>query len=396
MTTPDPVDAMIAPWCDDQGYPRFSDAELRRRRDDLLAAAADKGVDRVLLVGADRSGSAVQWITGWPVTREAYAVIEPDEIDALYVNFFNHVPLARQLASSSRVAWRGPSALDTVVEELRRRGGAGRRLGVIGPISGGLQRGLADAGHDVVGLGATYVELRLIKSAEELDWLRIGAVLSDKGIEALRSQLRSGLTEWQLADLVERAYVPHGATTHIHYFGVTPMAEPQRANPAQYQSYRKVAPGDAVSVELSAAFWGYPGQVLRTFAVEADPTPLYRELHEAAEAAFDRIVAVLRDGTTPEEIHEAAGVIEDAGFTTLDDLVHGFGGGYFPPILGSRSRNHDPTAAVAMRAGMTVVVQPNVVTPDGTAGVQTGELLHVTANGAERLHGMPRGFFRVG
>ena len=35
---------------------------------------------------------------------------------------------------------------------------------------------------------------------------------------------------------------------------------------------------------------------------------------------------------------------------------------------------------------MTVVVQPNVVTPDERAGVQVGELLLVTETGMERLH----------
>ena len=45
---------------------------------------------------------------------------------------------------------------------------------------------------------------------------------------------------------------------------------------------------------------------------------------------------------------------------------------------------------------MTVVVQPNVVTTDGRAGVQFGELLHVTEQGAERLHAAPRGMVRVG
>ena len=39
---------------------------------------------------------------------------------------------------------------------------------------------------------------------------------------------------------------------------------------------------------------------------------------------------------------EAARVIEDAGFTTIDDLLHGYGGGYLPPILGSASRRPDP------------------------------------------------------
>ena len=74
--------------------------------------------------------------------------------------------------------------------------------------------------------------------------------------------------------------------------------------------------------------------MLRTFTVEADPTPLYRELHEVAEQAFDAVLAVLRDGTTAEEVQDAASVIEAAGFTTIDDLLHGFGGGYLPPVLG--------------------------------------------------------------
>ena len=47
------------------------------------------------------------------------------------------------------------------------------------------------------------------------------------------------------------------------------------------------------------------------------------------------------------------------------------------------------------RAGMTVVIQPNVVTPDGKAGVQTGELVLITETGIEPLHAVPRGFVRV-
>lgn len=385
-----------AAWCDDDGYPRFTDGEMQRRRQALLGAAAEQHVTQILLVGADRSGSAVQWITGWPVTREAYVVVDADEADAMFVQFFNHVPLAKLLANQARVSWRGPSAVPTIVEELRRRGGPSTRLGVVGPASAALHKGLTSAGYEIVPLGALYTDLRSIKSAEEVEWLRMGAALSDAGINAMCSDLRPGMTEWELADMVERAYVPLGGTTHIHYFGVTSMTEPSRANPVQYQSYRQVQPGDAVTVELSASFWSYPGQVLRTFAVEQEPSPLYRELHNVAELAFSRILDVLADGTTPEEVMDAAGVIEDAGFTTLDDLVHGFGGGYFPPVLGSRSRNHDPGGAATVRAGMTLVVQPNVVTLDGCAGVQTGELVSVTADGVERLHAAPTGLIRVG
>ena len=54
-----------------------------------------RGISRALVYGASRSGSAVMWLTGWPVTREALLVAapEPDD-DVLLVSFFNHVPQA--------------------------------------------------------------------------------------------------------------------------------------------------------------------------------------------------------------------------------------------------------------------------------------------------------------
>ena len=124
----------------------------------------------------------------------------------------------------------------------------------------------------------------------------------------------------------------------IHYIGVTSMAKPHIYVPPQHPSPRKVQKGDVVFCELSAYWWDYPGQVLRTFTVGADATPLYRDLHETAEAAFDAVTAVVRHGTKMQQIIDASSVIEERGFTVCDDLMHGFGGGYFQPILGSGSR----------------------------------------------------------
>ena len=44
---------------------------------------------------------------------------------------------------------------------------------------------------------------------------------------------------------------------------------------------------------------------------------------------------------------------------------------------------------------MTVVIQPNVMTPDGKAGVQTGEMVLITETGIEKIHDVPRGFARL-
>ena len=126
-----------------------------------------------------------------------------------------------------------------------------------------------------------------------------------------------------------------------------------------------------------------------------EPTSLYRGLHAAADAAFDAIAAVLSDGALLAQVIEAARVIEDAGFTTIDDLLHGYGGGYLPPILGSATRPAGPVPDEPFRAGMTVVIQPNVVTRDGMAGVQTGEMVLITESGIERMHAMPRGFLQI-
>jgi Xaa-Pro dipeptidase len=145
-----------------------------------------------------------------------------------------------------------------------------------------------------------------------------------------------------------------------------------------------------VVAEITAAFWDHPGQVLRSFAL-GEPSKLYRDLHAAADAAFDAIASVLKAGATAAQVIEASGVIEAAGFTIIDDLLHGYGGGYLPPILGCRSRPAGPLPQEPFRAGQTVVVQPNVVTRDGKAGVQTGEMVLITAIGIERFHNIPRG-----
>jgi Xaa-Pro dipeptidase len=376
-------------------YPRFSAAEMARRRAAIESLLAEFTVDHVVFCGANRFGSSVQWLTGWPVTAEAVGVLTPGVADALFIQHVNHVPLAQRLANRAEVAWGGGASIAAAIAALERRGARAGRVGVIGPMTFEQHAMLAGRFGAVANFNRRYVQLRQIKSAEEIDWMRIGAALTDRGMAALRDGLQPGLTERELADLVERAYIVHGGANVIHYFGVTSMTDPRLGVPTQFVANRKVERGDAVVAEISAAFWEHPGQVLRSFAIGAAPSKLYRDLHAVADAAFDAVAAVLKDGVMPQQIIDAAGVIEDAGFTIIDDLLHGYGGGYLPPVLGSRSRPGAQIPDAPLRAGMTVVIQPNVVTADGKAGVQTGELVLITATGIESLHAVPRGFMCV-
>lgn len=374
-----------------QEYPRFSDKEYARRHAALAQAMARHGCDHVLVITDHRAGNAVQWVTGWAGTNEAYVVFKPGVKMAMFVEWFNHVPLATKLARDVDTHWGEHRGIDKTIAELKHRGA--KRVGIIGPLVVGKYKKLEQQ-FEMVSLDADYVRLRMIKSEEEIDWLRIGAALSDAGFDSLHAGTLPGLDERELAALVEDAYIRHGGTTMIHYIGVTAMANPHLFVPPQYPSTRKVQAGDVVFCELSAFWWDYAGQLLRTFFVDAEPTPLYRDLLATAEAAFDAVTAVIRHGTAMEEILNAADVVERHGFTICDDLVHGFGGGYFQPIIGSRSRPAGPLPQMTLEENMTLVVQPNVTTTQAVgssrAGVQTGELVRVTRTGFESLHRAPR------
>ena len=376
-------------------FPRFSDAEMQRRRAAISGLLLEAGIDHLVFCGANRFGSAVQWLTGWPVTAEAVGVFTPGRPDAMFVQHVNHVPLARRLAAPAEVAWGGRSCIEAAVAALEKRGAKDGRVGVVGPLTF-EQHAVLAARFGVIGnLNRRYVRLRQVKSDEEIDWMRIGAAMTDRGMVALRDALRPGLSERDLAEIVERGYVALGGVNVIHYFGITAMADPQLGVPTQFAANRTVARGDIVFAEISAAFWEHPGQVLRSFAVGGEPPQLYRDLHAVADAAFDAVAKVLKAGAMPQQVIDAANVIEDSGFTVIDDLLHGYGGGYLPPILGTKSRPSAHVPDEPFRAGMVVVIQPNVVTTDGKAGVQTGEMVLVTEIGIAPMHAVPRGFTTV-
>ena len=75
--------------------------------------------------------------------------------------------------------------------------------------------------------------------------------------------------------------------------------------------------------------------------------------------------------------------------------MHGFGGGYFPPILGTRSRPAGPLPKMTLEENMTVVVQPNVIARDEKprgagrrADPRDEDRFRAAAQGAARL--LPR------
>jgi Xaa-Pro aminopeptidase len=379
----------------DDLYPRFSDEEMAGRHRSMIEVMETARVSHLVVYGSDRSGTAIPWLTEWPTTQEASLLITPGERPQLLVQHYNHLPNARALAKDCDVDWGGPSTIARLEDLLKSRQTPGEKVGVIGPLRFAAYQQLAGAVGDLVSLDGEYQRLRLVKSVEEIERLGIAARLSDHAITAIVDQVEVGMDERQVAAIVETAYLSDGGTNHIHYFAATSMSDPQQCVPSQFQSTRRLEAGDVLFCEISANYWGYAGQVLRTFAIAADPTPLFVDLHRAADEAFDAIAAAIRPGAHAADLVEASGVIEEMGFTIYDDLVHGYGGGYLPPVLGTKSRPNLPMPDLTLEAGMALVIQPNVITPDERAGVQTGHLVVVTSDGHRPLHDVPRGMIRI-
>jgi Xaa-Pro dipeptidase len=379
----------------EQDYPRYSEKEMTRRRELMAGAMAEAGVDHLVCCAAFFRGGPVHWLSDWLTTYEAVLVFSPGRKDTIFIQFYNHLPQAREIMPDADIRWGGVSTIQTVIEELSGRGAKRNRVGAVGMVPMQYYKALASRFAEVADLNPALGRLRLVKSAEEIDWYRIAARMSDLSVEALARELRPGLDEGDVATIVESAYLPWRASTIIHFIGTTPMRNPQNCVPRQHLTNRRLEKGDAISCELSASFWEHWGQVLRTFTLGEPLSPLYQRLHNTAEAAYDAMFKAARAGRHVRELEIGRTVIEDAGLTFYDDLVHGFGGGYTQPIIGSPTRGHESLPDMRLEAGMMIVIQPNVITPDQKAGVQTGELVLITDTGAESLHTAPRGAIQV-
>jgi Xaa-Pro aminopeptidase len=368
------------------GYPSFSEQEIAQRHAALRRIMAQRDVAVVVAFGSGRFDLDTLYLTNWPGGREAWLLLPLDGEPRLLVQLFNHVPMARRLSLISDTRWAGPSSTATVAQSLRDLGLARERIGLIGSLPFQHRDRLAALlpGAELTDLTPAYRELRLVRSEQEIELFRLGAELSDRAMEALERELRPGLREYELAAIVEQPYLAAGGYSGIHFMCTTPMDDPRVFVPHQYQSDRELETGDVLITEISGAFWGYSGQIHRTYTIGRGPTPEWERLHAAAVEAYEAIEDVLRDGASVEQVIEAAEIIDRRGYTIFDDLLHG--ANQYQPILRTRTTDHGHPEGFIFRENMVVTIQPQLTTPDQRMGLQFGETVRITRDGTERLH----------
>ena len=183
----------------------------------------------------------------------------------------------------------------------------------------------------------------------------------------------------------------------VEFLGATPMDAPEIVFPWQYPSTRRLQKNDVLLTELSVGYGMCSGQIHRPFVVGADPTPEYRRLYDLGVECYQRVFEVLKAGATDADFRRAAaGVVERDGYKTHDVLVHGWGLQIEDPRLDVPSATiKRPQMPFTFQTGMLMVIQPNVVSPDGRRGLQVGNLVAIEENGARSLQHYPMEFIRI-
>ena len=393
----------------DSIFPRFSDAEYARRYTAVRAEMAKRGLDAIVAAGdsvfRNSNHANVYWLTNWLDPYAAYVVVPLAAPPFLVISnplYLHHARRAAVIADVIGVYTPGT----TIGERLHDLGLARGRIGLVGvrhvaraSMPYEHQRELAAAMPDAMFENANEVmqAARLIKSAEEIAWFEKGAEFTDRAIDAIRKHLRPGMPEYELSAHIQAAFLKDGGALMFHFLGTTPMDAPEIIFPWQYPSTRVVERGDLLMTEISAGYWGYCGQIQRAFTVGARPTAEYQRLYELAAEAYHRILAALKPGATDRDVLAAARGIEDAGFKTLDALLHGWGITIEPPrtdlAVAMIKRELTP---FTVEPGMLLVIQPHVVDPEGRRGVQVGNLVVCEPNGARSLQKTAMEFFPVG
>ncbi len=392
-------------------WDKFSPAEMSRRWALARGLMRQHDLGALLIFGnsgVNRHNEAnVFWLTNYLDLHHNYLIASCDESiePSLYTGLVNHVPNARQVSDIPLIEWGGYNPAEAVAARLTYIGLTRGRLGLVG-VNHKFGMGMPYQHYqtlreslpnvELVEFTREYAKLRVVKSDEEIAWLRKAAEFTDRTIYALERDVRPGMTDYSLLAIIEGAYRAEGGQPHIAFLRSMAMDDPNGCLPAQNPSDRIIRKGDVIITEISASYWGYSGQIHRPIFVGAEPTGEWQRMFDTALEAYNRMAQVMHPGATERDVTCAASVIGERGYAIYDDLIHGYGVDIHPPLI-DRSccaywpvrEDNPPPKGQTFERNMAIVIQPNPITPDERMGLQLGALTIVTDAGAESLHRVP-------
>ena len=114
----------------------------------------------------------------------------------------------------------------------------------------------------LVPLGHAVEQLRVTKDDEELALLARACEITGQAFDQAVTRIRAGMTEHELAVLIERAMVDAGAEKPA--FDTIVASGPNGAIPHHAPGSRCLEPGDMITIDCGARYGGYHADMTRT------------------------------------------------------------------------------------------------------------------------------------
>jgi Xaa-Pro aminopeptidase len=233
---------------------------------------------------------------------------------------------------------------------------------------------------EITDVEAAVSELARAKDPDEIAVLARSIRAGESAQEAALEQVSPGMTEVEVALLVQEAAGRQlGAFAEVYGDFVSgPRCETEGGGPP---SLRVIERGDLFLLDLSVVVHGYRGDFTNTFAVGREPTPKQAELCEACKAALVAAEKTLGPGRMAREVDAAVrasfslqGLAQY--FTTHSG--HGVGLGHpEAPFIVPESRD-------TLQIGDVIALEPGLYAP-GIGGMRYEHNYLITADGFERL-----------
>ena len=215
---------------------------------------------------------------------------------------------------------------------------------------------------------ALVEELRIIKSRDEVELLRTAASIAGRAFDRVRSAVRPGLREKDVAFLLEQTFRELGAGGPA-FESIVASAE-RGALPHGRASDRVIERGDMVVIDFGASAAGYHSDCTRTIVI-GTPTAEQTRVIEAVREAQLTSMAMMKPGV-------AADAIDRRAREVLAGEAHAFGHGLGHGIgLQVHERPYlSPSDHTSLRAGMVITNEPGIYIP-GWGGVRLEEMVLV-------------------
>lgn len=295
--------------------PVFSAEEGKRRHRAIREVMRRQGTDGLIIaghIGIYKGAAAdVRYVSNYCMWFDDEYVLFPLEGDPiLYVWSKIHADWAEKVSwVPVKVSPRGQEGRDHAGEISRRVKELGLEKATLGIVNmrtmpayvyAGLREQLPQA--EFVPAGDVLRSCRLVKSAEELEFVRRSAHCADKGFEAVLNTARPGVSEADLVAECERAMVKAGAELgSFILLRSGPWSEMKEDGIYFGGSRRVLAKGDVILDEITPSYGGTHTQICRPISIGTPPDDLLR-LYHLHEEMYELARKELRPGNTIEAV----------------------------------------------------------------------------------------------